>query len=150
MSSLITGENLRRLLEETKTKARVEKMAREERRKMERQAFLDALRHDTLAWETEFVAWITDTAFEMATVHMKDTMVLNAPWEFSEKFRGGRFRVSTFVTQYRFDPSFFHAAGFEKMPFTRIQECLAQRGIRVENVSDRKKGFGFFVRISFG
>jgi len=146
---VVTGENLRRLLNESKERARMEELARVERKRAEHQAFIDALRHDTLAWEAEFSAWIVETAFQMATVHRKDKIVLPAPWEFSEKFHGGRFRVSTFVTQYRFDPAHFHEAGFEKMPFQRIQDSFAERGIHVANVSDRNKGFGFFVSISF-
>jgi hypothetical protein len=146
---ILTGDTLRSLLNESKEKAQKEALARAERKRVEHQAFLNELRHATLEWEAEFSAWIGETAFRMATVWMKDKMVLPAPWEFGQKYKIWRFRISTFVKQYRFDPAHFREAGFEKMPFQRIQDAFAERGIHVADVSDRNKGFGFHVLISF-
>lgn len=148
-SIVLTGDTLRRLLNESKEKAQKEAAERAERKRAQHQAFINELRHATLEWEAEFSAWISETAFNMATVLMTNKMILQAPWGFGQKYGVWRFRISTFVKQYRFDPAHFREAGFEKMPFQRIQDAFAERGIHVADVSDRNKGFGFYVSISF-
>ena len=138
------AEYLNDLLKESEVKAAREYAERCEARRLKHEQFLWSLYEETIAWEQEFTRWIQDTAIYMASERRRRVMDLPAPWNLSTKYRG-KFRISTFVTQYRFDAKHFRDAGFTEMPFQRVQQFFAERGIRVENVSDRTKGFGFYV-----
>lgn len=67
----------------------------------------------------------------------------------------GNVKISTLVYGwYNRDSRTFSIRGFEEIgmtqtPFKEVVEEFEKKGIRVSNISDRNKGFGFWIRADF-
>ena len=111
-------------------------------------AFLKSLLEETTEWEKCFIAFVETKARELAVNSFRRSYNVATPWRFDTKFRD-KFRVSTFVTQYKFDKAYFEEIGYTLMPFEKVVAQFASRGITIENISTSSRGYHFWVRISF-
>jgi hypothetical protein len=71
--------------------------------------------------------------------------------DFAKPF--GNVKISTLVygwrTKHGWDIERFKEIGLSGTPFDQLVEEFRERGIRVRNISDSNKGFGFWLEASF-
>jgi hypothetical protein len=81
----------------------------------------------------------------------KKSCKFKSKYNFSEKY--GNVKVSTLVkgwkTENGWDIERFYEIGLDSTPFENLVKNLEKRGIFIKNISDSKKGFGFWIEASF-
>lgn len=114
------------------------------------QDFLNRLRQSALRFKKELTKEI-ELRLTKNAYHGK--RVVRFEWKpFSSK--SGNVKISTMVYGWRtsnneWDHQAFLEIGYDPTPFEVLVKEFKEKGINVRNISDPKKGFGFWIEASF-
>jgi hypothetical protein len=126
------------------------KKEQEERKKRTHEEFLLRLKDSSERFMEELEEEIEERLIYGAkrgrkTVRFESRMIFSRPF--------GNVKVSTLVYGWRtrkgWDTDRFKEIGLDATPFETISKKLENKGIKIKNISDSNKGFGFWIEASF-
>lgn len=142
----ITASDLKKIIESSFDYRKEEDMKKKERHNI----FLQNLKNTSNDFLFELENEINEYLQNCASNGRK-SIRFQSKFKFADTF--GNVKISTLIYGWRnkneWNTSRFKEIGFEKTPFDKLVNDYKERDIVIKNISDSKKGFGFWIEASF-
>lgn len=153
-TNVINAESLSKILERSLEEKKIREQERMEQKRMRHEEFIGRLKDSCDDFMNEMEKEVMDRL--LSSVHRGNKMVrFRASMDFDQSF--GCVKVSTMVYGWRdsknhgWTTKTFEEVGIKEgmTPFSLVVEDFKERGISVKNISDRRRGLGFWIEASF-
>ena len=146
IDSKITASDLKKIIESSFDHRKEEDMKKKERHNI----FLQNLKNTSNDFINELENEINEYLKNCASNGRKSVR-FQSQFKFANVF--GNVKISTLIYGWRnkdgWNKSRFKEIGFEGTPFDKLVNDYKDRDIIIKNISDSKKGFGFWIEASF-